>query len=276
VRVREMTSGAGRRRVARGLLVAGLATVPAVAVPVAASATPPVVSPDIVIAAGFGGGGNSGPSAYFARDFVELFNRGTGDVTLTNYSLQYAPPSTGTAAWTVNIPTVTLHAGQYYLFEGYASGQVTAAGTLPTPDLSVTGPTYDIKRDSWTVYLVSKQTAISGDTDPAIKDELGVGPSLGTTPKYAAGNPAGAVSNVTAALRNGNGCTDTDNNATDFSIVTTDANFPLHTTSSALAPCTTAGSDLPEAPAAGLLAVAGLAVAGATTVVIRRRRSTRA
>ena len=51
-------------------------------------------SPDIVISQVYGGGGNSG--AQFKNDFVELFNRSAGSVTVDGWSVQYAS-ATGTS-----------------------------------------------------------------------------------------------------------------------------------------------------------------------------------
>jgi predicted extracellular nuclease len=70
----------------------------------------------VVISQVYGGGGNA--SAPYQNDFVELFNRSGGPVTLDGWSIQYS--SAGGTSWgsnKANLPTVTLQAGQYYLVQ---------------------------------------------------------------------------------------------------------------------------------------------------------------
>src|SRR5690606_10571022 len=87
-------------------------------------AAPPVTS-DVVISQVYGGGGNSG--ATFTHDFVELFNRGTATVDLTNWSIQYTG-ATGTS-WAVTPLTGSIAPGGYYLIQ-QAPG---SGGTMPLP-----------------------------------------------------------------------------------------------------------------------------------------------
>src|SRR5439155_21660176 len=69
------------------------------------------VSPDIVISQVYGGGGNTG--APYANDFIELYNRGGGTVSLAGWSVQVAP-SAGTT-WLVTALSGTLAPGVHYL-----------------------------------------------------------------------------------------------------------------------------------------------------------------
>lgn len=167
-------------------------------------------SPDVVISQVYGGGGNTGTT--YKNDFVELYNRGSVAVSLNGWSVQYA--SAGGTSWQVtNLTNVTLQPGQYYLIqEGTGGGGTTS---LPTPDAS---GTINMSGTSGKVALVTSTTALtcgsSCATNAAVKDYVGFGT---TANNFEGSGPTPAPSNTTAVLRAGNGATDTDNNATDFS-----------------------------------------------------------
>lgn len=160
------------------------------------------VSPDIVISQVYGGGGNSG--ATLKNDFIELFNRGNTAVSLNGWSVQYAS-STGTTWQKTNLTNVTLQPGQYYLIQQ----AVGAGGTvnLPTPD--ATG-TIAMSSTAGKVALVSNQTTLSGSC-PTVVDFVGYG-----TANCFEASAAPSLTNTTADSRALGGCTDTDNNSTDF------------------------------------------------------------
>ena len=168
------------------------------------------VSPNIVISQVYGGGGNAG--ATLKNDFIELFNRGTSPQSLNGWSVQYAS-ATGTTWQVTNLTNVTLQPGQYYLVQEAAG----AGGTtnLPTPD--ATG-SINMSSTAGKVALVNTTTAITSGTScptgASIIDFVG----FGTTANCFEGTgPTPGPSNTTAVLRASNGCTDTDQNATDFS-----------------------------------------------------------
>ncbi len=170
---------------------------------------PPVhgLSTEIVISQVYGGGGNSG--TVYKNDFVELFNRGLAPVTMTNWSVQYAT-SSGTS-WSVVGPlNFTLQPGQYYLIQLAAGGGGTT--NLPTPDFSASSP--NPSATAGKIALVNNTTALSGvcPTGVNIIDFVGYGSSANCFEMA----PTAAPSNTNAVLRQGNGCTETDNNSTDF------------------------------------------------------------
>ena len=103
----------------------------------------------------YGGGGNT--SAIYKNDFIEIFNRGTGPVSLNGLSVQYAS-STGTAWQVTNLTNVTLAAGQYYLIQE-AAGANLSATSLPAPDVSGTIP---MAAGAGKVALVNSTAALSG------------------------------------------------------------------------------------------------------------------
>ena len=189
-------------------------------------------SPDIVISQVYGGGSNTG--APYRNDFIELFNRGTTTVSLSGMSVQYAS-ATGTGFFSANSPTPlsgSLAPGQYYLVQ-QSGGAVGAL--LPTPD--ATG-TINMSATAGKVVLVNSTTGLTCNGSVAqpcsaaqlalIKDLVGYG-----TANFYEGAVASTLSNTTAALRLANGCTETDNNASDFA-----ASAPTpRNTSSPLNPC---------------------------------------
>ncbi|HEY3449874.1 MAG TPA: lamin tail domain-containing protein [Myxococcales bacterium] len=174
-------------------------------------------APGVVISQVYGGGGNSG--AQFTNDFVELHNRSTNPVDVTNWSVQYTS-ATGTS-WSSNLQalcsgtctTRSIPAGGYLLIQ-LAAG-TTPSGALPTPD--VTG-TIAMAGANGKVALVASKTALTGNCPAGVIDFVGYGTADCPT------NKVGALSNSTAAIRNGaaaspgTGCDFTGNNTTDFTV----------------------------------------------------------
>ncbi len=189
-----------------------------------------LVSEGIVISQIYGGGGNS--SAPFTNDFVELFNRGTVPVSINGWSIQYAS-ATGTgnfgasSTMLTELPNVTIQPGQYYLVQ--QAGGATGS-PLPTPDLIDATP-IAMAAASGKVALANISTTLGcngGSTTcnatqlAQIVDLVG----FGAANFFEGSGAVAALSNTTAGLRKGGGCTETDNNNTDFS---TDAPAPRNT-----------------------------------------------
>lgn len=167
----------------------------------------------VVISQVYGGGGNT--SAPYQNDFVELFNRSGGPVTLEGWSIQYS--SAGGTSWAsnkVNIPTVTLAAGQYYLIQ---LGGGTVGSALPAADTSAG---INMSATSGKIALVKSQTGLPAVANPnpvdqpTLADLVGFGSSA--TGYEGTGPTAPNLSNILAALRKEDGCTDTDDNKSDF------------------------------------------------------------
>jgi hypothetical protein len=161
----------------------------------------------VVISQVYGGGGNTG--ATFTNDFIELFNRGTVAQDLTGWSVQYAS-STGTTWAVTNLTNVTLAPGKYYLIQQAAGS--TPSTALPTPD--ATG-TLAMSGTSGKVLLANVTTAQTGSnpTGSQIIDFVG----FGTANAYEGTAAVAALTNSTAAIRLNGGCTDNNQNSTDFS-----------------------------------------------------------
>lgn len=180
-----------------------------------------LVSQTVVISQFYGGGGQA--TAPYANDFVELFNRGTAAVSLSGWSTQYASAS-GSEWFVTPLTNVTLQPGQYYLIQYASSGSVGSA--LPTPDViapAITnnaGNTFipNLSATTGKLALVNSTTKLPASAcptgDASIIDLVGYGASATCFENTKTAD----ASVTTAGARKGGGCTETDNNGTDFSI----------------------------------------------------------
>lgn len=180
----------------------------------------------VVISQVYGGGGNA--SATYTNDFVELFNKGAASVDISGYSVQYAS-ATGTAWQVCAIPSGTILApGKYFLIKLAGS---TVGVALPTPDLD-TASTINMSGTNGKVALVNNSTALSGAViTTGYVDLLGYG--TGTSFETAVFSTTG-TNNTLSFQRANNGCTETDNNSTDFTL----ANVNPRNSSLAVYSCT--------------------------------------
>jgi len=161
----------------------------------------------VVISQVYGGGGNAG--ATLKNDFIEVFNRGASAVDLTGWSVQYG--ATGGTTWQVtNLAGALLQPGHYYLIQE-AQG---AGGTINPPTPDVTGA-INMSATAGKVALVNSTTALSGACPgtAGIQDLIG----YGTGTNCSEPSVAPTLTNTTANLRAAAGCTDSNNNSTDFS-----------------------------------------------------------
>lgn len=182
----------------------------------------------VVISQVYGGGGNTG--ATFRNDFIELFNRGTSSVNLSGWSVQYAS-STGSSWAKTDLTNVTLAPGQYYLIQqAQGTGGIAA---LPTPDaigtIAMSGAAGKVALVNVNTVIASGTVCPSGST---IVDFVGFGTAANC---FEGSGPTATLTNTTAAIRAANGCTDNNNNSTDFA---TGAPNPRNT-GTALNPCVT-------------------------------------
>jgi uncharacterized protein len=175
------------------------------------------VSTSVVISQVYGGGGNNG--ATYNQDFVELYNMGAGPVSLVGWSIQYAS-ATGTGNFAGNAVTSltgSIDPGHYHLVK-LASG--TNGVALPAAD--DTG-TVNMSGTAGKVALVNSTTglACNGGSTPCLAAQLAqIVDLLGWgNANFYEGAVGPTTSNTTAALRANGGCTDTDNNAADFTAV---------------------------------------------------------
>src|SRR5439155_15335543 len=159
-----------------------------------------------VVSQVYGGGGNSG--ATLRNDFIEVFNRGSSQVDLAGWSVQYAS-ATGTS-WSVTNLSGILQPGGHYLIQEAAG----AGGSANLPPADATG-NIAMSATAAKVVLANTTTALAGScpTGAQIVDLVGYGT---TSSCFEGPGAAPAPSNTTADLRASVGCIDTDNNAADF------------------------------------------------------------
>lgn len=181
-----------------------------------------VVSSTLVISQVYGGGGNTG--ATYRNDYIEILNVSSVPQSLSGLSLQYGSASGNFGSASGNVfalPNVTLQPGQYFLFAGNSGGAVGA--TTPTPDATQT--TFSMAGAAGKVVLLNGTTALNcggpiACTAPQLAqfvDAVAYGAQTGTFTGEG-GTSTPALNNTTAAFRAANGCTDTDNNAADFTV----------------------------------------------------------
>jgi hypothetical protein len=214
-------------------------------------------SPGLVLSQVFAGGGNSG--ATFANDYVELFNRGTTAVDLSGWTIQYATAA-GTS-WQATALTGSVAPGRYFLVQLASGG--TAGAAVPAPDAN---GTTNLAASGGKVALVHDANALgcgasagSCSANSLVVDLLG----YGSATDYEGGGPAPALGNTTAALRAGDGCTDTDVNSADFSTAT-----PAPRNSASLA--TSCGGAPPPGPGTSQSAAVDVQVEPVLTIALER------
>jgi len=172
--------------------------------------TPSVLG--VVISQVYGGGGNAG--ATLKNDFVELFNRGTQTVSLTGWFVHYTSAASGT--WTAsNSPTAlsgTIAPGRYYLVQEAAG----ASGTVDLPAADAVG-NIAMGATGGRVALVGAAGGLSGcPSGTFLADFVGYGAAATC---FEGSGPTPSTSNTSSVVRANGGCTDTNNNSADFSVV---------------------------------------------------------
>ncbi len=197
-------------------------------------------SQTVVISQLYGAGGNTGAS--LNADYVELHNVSNVAQSLSGFSIQYSS-ATNTGTWTgvSNLPAASIPAGGYYLIQMSSIGANGSA--LPTPDY-VSTPTIAMSGTNGKVALVSNTTALSGcPTGAPVIDLVGYG-----TANCSETAATATLTATNAAIRNNNGCDDTNNNSVDFTVA---AAAPRNSASPAVTCSGTPGPSLTAGTVAG-------------------------
>jgi hypothetical protein len=226
----------------RVLLLALLAlvlAVPFASVPFASGANS---SASVAISQIYAGGGNAG--ATYTNDYVELVNRSSAAVSLTGWTVQYA--SAASTAWT-SVPVAgSIRAGGYYLVKlsgGTSGAALPAADATGSANLAASGGKIALSRSSADLTCGGALGSCAG-----LEDLVG----YGTAADFEGTDAAPALTNTTALLRDGAGCTDTNSNAADFT-----AGDPApRNSSSAAASCTSSGGGGSTSSTTGAASVA--------------------
>lgn len=154
-------------------------------------------------------GGSSAGSSYKSK-FVELFNRGTEAVDISNWSIQYGPADKNKITSTCILPdNVSIPAGGYYL----VAIKETEKGKEALPEADyLCSSAMTVSNDKGKFFLVDSSDKLTdGNPESGYVDGVGYGNS-----NWAENNaPADKLTNKTSAMRK-NVCEDTDDNHADF------------------------------------------------------------
>lgn len=213
-------------------------------------AGPALASPNGIVISEFRTAGPNGGN----DEFVEIANSSATDVDLSGYVLQGCAAGSGAASSRATVPAgVVLRPGQRYMF--------TNPGTTSSPGYSGGVPgdrTYttgiaDLNNNGSGIRLLNASAAVI--------DGVGAVGTVANACREGAGvNSAGVT---TSLERRAGGVQDTDDNATDFQV--TASAMPQNQASMTPPPV------IPEVPAAVLLPLSALALAGGAVSLLRRR-----
>src|SRR4051794_16471362 len=214
-----MTGLAAGVRLALGMgLAFGLLTLVG-ALPATANTT----GTGLVISQVYGAGGNSG--ATYNSDYVELFNPTAAPISLNGWSIQYASAAgTGnfgaSTTQLTELPNVSIPAGKYYLVgeAGGATGlPVTADLADPTPiPMAAAAGKVALVNTATTLGCNGSSTLCSAGQLAQIVDLVGYGTGASGANFFEGAGPAPTIGAALSDFRANDGCTDTDNNAADF------------------------------------------------------------
>lgn len=197
-------------------------------------------SSGVAISQVYGGSGTSGLN----RDYVELFNAAAAPVDVSGWSVQYAS-ATGTGTFASNgvsvLPAGTVIPARSYVL--VAIGPTTAGATaLPSPFISGAAGT-NLSSSNGKVALVNSSTGLACNGSAGqpcssaqlaqIVDLVGYGSA-----NFFEAAAAPALTASSALLRAAQGCTDSDNNSSDFAV---GAPAPRTSASPAVAVCSGGG-----------------------------------
>lgn len=200
-------------------LTAGLALAPFAVVSPAFAATS---GDDVVISEVYARGGSANQP--FTNKFVELFNPTGSAINLGGYSVQYRSAGGTGNAGTVVALTGEIPAGGHYLIAGGSNNNGANGVALPAADATNSG--LNLQGSNGTVALVESTTAVALPTgnvveaaNPLIVDLVGYGTS--NTYEGTGAAPTSGSNSVPQSLVRADGGIDSDNNAADFTAVST-------------------------------------------------------
>ena len=191
----------------------------------ATAPTQPAAAGDIVFSQIYASGGN--PGSTFQNNFLEVFNRTNSVIDISSWRF-YISDATGTFNLSISFVSsrgMAIGAGRYFLIQ---FGPPSSNGApLPNPDFIVPSDPIIIPgfppippinlSPSGKVFLTAPNTSLLGSTCPLPNSEIVDFVGYGSTANcFEGGGPVPTLSSTTAALRQTNGCTDTDNNNGDF------------------------------------------------------------
>jgi hypothetical protein len=169
---------------------------------------------EVVISQIYSGGGGSGAS--FQSNFIELFNRSNSPRDLSGVPITFTS-ATGTFTFSiafVGSNPIVINPGQYFLIQVGSAGP---NGMPLSPDRTIA---QNLDVSGKVALLKFASPPPSGSCligDPNLLDFVGYGAAANC---FEGTGPTPNLSNTTAAIRANNGCTDTNNNISDFAALT--------------------------------------------------------
>ncbi|HEX6622708.1 MAG TPA: Calx-beta domain-containing protein [Pyrinomonadaceae bacterium] len=185
-------------------------------------------SPNVVVSQFYSRGGETG--AAHPNDFIELFNRGSNTVDLSQYTLQVTSVE-GNVTSTIRVSFVSLGGGVPLRPGEYRTVTFMPLPPGPIPLPSALGPVGKIA-------IIKSREAI-----PQVDCPLGLAPDIEDYVGYGAATcfegtgPAPTPTLALATYRNNNGCGDTDNNGADFTLAAAPSPRDSSTGGTPRAPC---------------------------------------
>ncbi len=168
-------------------------------------------STTVVISQVYGGGGSA--SGYYNADYVELHNISGADQDITGFKLFYGSAAGILASTTSNaytFPATIIPAGGYLLVATTAG---SGLASLPIP----ADQTFTLNMSGTNGKVAFGTSALVANTTLALQPAGSVIDFVGygTASEFETAACPGLTSSL-AAIRNNNGCDDTDNNSADF------------------------------------------------------------
>ena len=172
----------------------------------------------VVISQVYGGGGNSG--ATYRNDFIELYNRSATPIDITGWSVQFTAPTSAFAATSSTGTPLTTNLSRHH-----SAGPLLFDSRGSRRQHHNHGPSSDAGRYGCDCGRFDRWKGGAGQQHDRLERQLPGLLANGIVDFVAYGaadcsetSPAPGTSNLVAAIRNNNGCTDTDNNSADFSV----------------------------------------------------------
>ena len=160
----------------------------------------------LVISQIYTAGGNS--NATYITKYVELYNPTSSSISINGWALTYVSQAAGVIT-DIILGNAIIPSGSYYLIAGQTG---TTGSVLPiTADqtFSLLSPS----QSDGSLVLHNSTTSLTGPSDTTIVDILGWG---NITSGYKEGTTHTTGTNTNSLFRKNNGCTDTNDNNSDF------------------------------------------------------------
>lgn len=167
----------------------------------------------------YGGGGATTGSPSYNVDYVEIYNNGIVAVNIGGWALQYGSTTGLWASVATNLFTfpvgTTIQPCQYMLIANAGPGTGAIGPPLPiSPDFTFT---LSMSGANGKVLLSSASNAsVACGSEVGLVDKLGYGP----TSNCPEGTATAVTTSASGLVRNAAGATDSDNNASDFTVTT--------------------------------------------------------